>query len=135
MHLSLFALPAILYAQHSAASTLGIVDVGDQCMIWSNGNHGCTGYSSPFALPNEEDCSKLGGAVNGTSRDLPMVSVEACSTAEGLPAVWILLEKTGRVTFFNKQGNISACTLSDGLRVGSTCDAVAPEALWNPTLH
>lgn len=64
-----------------------------------------------------------------------MVSVEACSTAEGLPAVWILLEKTGRVTFFNKQGNISACTLNDGLRVGSTCDAVDPEALWNPSLH
>lgn len=57
MHLSVFALLAILYAQHSAGSTLGIVDVGDQCMIWSNGNHGCTGHSSPFALPNEEDCS------------------------------------------------------------------------------
>jgi hypothetical protein len=64
-----------------------------------------------------------------------MVSVEACTTAKGVPAVWILLEKTGRITFFNKQGNISACTLSDGLKVGSMCEAVDPEVLRASTLH
>ncbi|KAJ5385668.1 hypothetical protein N7509_008209 [Penicillium cosmopolitanum] len=135
MRLLIFPLLAVFYAKHSIAGTLSIVDVGSQCMIWSNDNHGCTGHSTPFSLPNGEDCSKLGGKTKGESQNLPMVSVEACTTAKGLPAVWILLEKTGRITFFNKQGNISACTMSDGLKVGSMCEAVDPEVLRASTLH
>jgi hypothetical protein len=78
---------------------------------------------------------ELGGKAIGNGHDLPMVSVEACTTEKGLPAVWILLEKTGRATFFNKQGNISACTLSDGLKVGSMCDTVDLEVLCNSILN
>ncbi|KAJ6001008.1 hypothetical protein N7481_001417 [Penicillium waksmanii] len=131
----LFPVLAVIFAKHSVAGTLSIVDVGSQCMIWSNDNHGCTGHSTPFSVPKGEDCSKLGGNAIGNGHDLPMVSVEACTTEKGLPAVWILLEKTGRATFFNKQGNISACALSDGLKVGSMCDAVDPEVLRDSTLN
>ena len=77
----------------------------------------------------------LASNIAGNSHDPTMILVEACTTEKGLPAVWILLEKTGRATFFNKQGNISACTLNDELKVGSMCNAMDPEVLRNSTLH
>ncbi|KAJ5742260.1 hypothetical protein N7533_011669, partial [Penicillium manginii] len=125
----LFPVLTAIYTKYCVAGILSIVDVGSQCMIWSNNNHGCTGHSIPFSVPKGEDCSKLGGKAISNGHDLPIVSVEACTTEKGLLAVWILLEKTGRATFFNKQGNISACTLSDGLKVGSMCDTVDLEVL------
>jgi hypothetical protein len=53
----LFPVLAVIYAKHSVAGTLSIVDVSSQCMIWSNDNHGCTGHSTPFSVPKGEDCS------------------------------------------------------------------------------
>lgn len=57
MRLLIFLLLAVFYTKHSIAGTLSIVDVGSQCIIWSNNNHGCTGHSTPFSLLNREDCS------------------------------------------------------------------------------
>ena len=35
---------------------LQIIDQDGQCLMWSEDNYGCTGYSASFGLLNGEDC-------------------------------------------------------------------------------
>lgn len=39
------------------ASSFLVINNQGKCMIWSNNNYDCTGYSVPFANLNEDDCS------------------------------------------------------------------------------
>ncbi|KAJ6045292.1 uncharacterized protein N7446_012156 [Penicillium canescens] len=86
---------ASAYASGSLAGTLEIIDIDGQCAIWSYDNHGCTGSSEFFSKLDGDDCS----------------------------IAWIEVEHTGLVSFFNYQGDKSACTLDNGLKHGSRCIA------------
>lgn len=66
------------------------------------------------------DLSEL---VDGHRRAEAVVSVDACGTENGQPAAWIVVNDKGLVTFFNQNGDRSACALDNGLRVGSQCSA------------
>lgn len=48
-----------LYIRTSFGSVLEVIDYGGQCLIWSDDNHGCTGYSAPLGLLNGDDCSSM----------------------------------------------------------------------------
>jgi hypothetical protein len=43
----------------SLGASLGVINQDRQCLIWSNDNHGCTGYSEPFAEIKGTDCSGI----------------------------------------------------------------------------
>jgi hypothetical protein len=57
MQLPLLAVLLGFFVRGSLGASLGVIDQDRQCLIWSNGNHGCTGYSEPFAELNGTDCS------------------------------------------------------------------------------
>ncbi|KAJ6038901.1 uncharacterized protein N7446_014181 [Penicillium canescens] len=86
---------ASAYASGSLGGTLEIIDIDGQCAIWSYDNHGCTGSSEFFSKLDGDDCA----------------------------IAWIEVEHTGLVSFFNYQGDKSACTLDNGLKHGSRCIA------------
>lgn len=48
---------ASIYASASLGGTLEVIDYNGQCLVYSAGNYGCTGYSAPFGLLNGSDCS------------------------------------------------------------------------------
>lgn len=53
----LIALLVIAYARSSFGSALEVIDYDGQCVMWSNDNYGCTGYSASFGLLDGDDCS------------------------------------------------------------------------------
>jgi hypothetical protein len=55
-----------VFIRASLGASLGVINQDHQCLIWSNDNHGCTGYSEPFAEINGTDCS----GINTTYLDL-----------------------------------------------------------------
>ena len=72
-------------------------------------------------ITNESpDLSKM---VNGSRKAEAIVSVDACGTENGQRAAWIVVNDKGLVTFFNQNGDKSACALDNGLKVGSQCSA------------
>lgn len=46
-----------LFADVAFGGSLIIINNHDQCMVWSESNYGCTGYSSPFARLDGRNCS------------------------------------------------------------------------------
>ncbi|KAJ5938326.1 hypothetical protein N7466_001460 [Penicillium verhagenii] len=120
MHVLSIAILVIIHACTSRAGVLEVIDYNRECLIWSNGNYGCTGYSASFALLDGDDCSKL-------SEKSSALSVDVCGTEDGSPAAWIQVNHTGLVTFYNKNGNISTCVLNKGLKAGSWCIASETE--------
>ena len=57
MTFSVFLLLASAYIRAAYCGTLTVIDHDRQCVVWSDGNYGCTGHSQPFALPDGDDCS------------------------------------------------------------------------------
>jgi hypothetical protein len=57
MALSIFLLLAAVYISSVLGGTLEVIDYDGKCVIWSNGNHGCTGYSASFGLLDGNSCS------------------------------------------------------------------------------
>lgn len=57
MHLPVPAVLIGFFIHTSLGASLGVIDQDRQCLIWSNDNHACTGYSEPFAELNGSDCS------------------------------------------------------------------------------
>jgi hypothetical protein len=53
MRFSIFVLLAIIYAWGSFGGTLEVIDFDNQCLIWSNDNHGCTDILHPLARSTE----------------------------------------------------------------------------------
>lgn len=66
---------------------------------------------------------ELSELVDGHRKAEAVVSVDACGTENGQPAAWIVVNDKGLVTFFNQNGDRSACALDNGLKVGSQCSA------------
>ncbi|CAG7934846.1 unnamed protein product [Penicillium salamii] len=123
MRFSLIAMLASAYARASLGGTLEIIDIDNQCAVWSYDNHGCTGSSRFFSQLDGDDCSRLDKVANSTHPGYPMRGSEACGTENNSSAAWVKVEKTGVITFFNFQGDNSACTLDNGLKHGSRCTA------------
>ncbi|KAJ6061425.1 uncharacterized protein N7446_005545 [Penicillium canescens] len=123
MHSLLIAILAIIQAGISQAGTLEVIDHDGQCLMWSNDNYGCTGYSASFGLLDGVDCSELSEVVNGNRHGLNVLKVNVCGTEDGSPAAWIQVNHTGLVTFSNKNGNHVSCMLNSGLKAGSWCIA------------
>ena len=127
----------MIHAGTSQAGTLEVIDYDGHCLIWSNANYGCTGYSASFGLLGGADCSgkplplkpktainkfiELSEVVKGNRPELNMLNVDVCGTEDGSPVAWIQVNHTGRVTFTNKAGNQASCVLNDGLKTGSWC--------------
>ncbi|KAJ5566723.1 uncharacterized protein N7459_010105 [Penicillium hispanicum] len=114
---------AVFFASVTFAGFLQVIDHDGQCEIWSNNNYGCTGYSESFALLNGADCSDLSKVIDGNRQDYHFLQVDACGTDNEGPVAWIQVDQNGVVTFFNENGDKSACTLGNGLTVGSLCSA------------
>jgi hypothetical protein len=57
MRFSLLVMLASAYARASFGGTLEIIDIDNQCAIWSYDNHGCTGSSAFFSQLDGDDCS------------------------------------------------------------------------------
>ncbi|CAG7969807.1 unnamed protein product [Penicillium salamii] len=123
MRFSLIVMLASAYARVSLGGTLEIIDVDNQCAIWSYDNHGCTGSSAFFSRLDGEDCSRLDKVANSTHPGYPMRGAEACGTENNSSAAWVKVEKTGVITFYNFQGDSSTCTLDNRLKHGSRCTA------------
>ncbi|CAG8030236.1 unnamed protein product [Penicillium salamii] len=90
---------------------------------WSYDNHGCTGSSAFFSQLDGDDCSRLDKVANSTHSGYPLRGAEACGTENNSAAAWVKVEKNGVITFYNFQGDKSACTLDNGLKHGSRCTA------------
>ncbi|OGE46443.1 hypothetical protein PENARI_c256G03699 [Penicillium arizonense] len=101
---------ASAYASGSLAGTLEIIDIDGQCAIWSYDNHGCTGSSEFFSKLDGDDCANL-RVKTGTPQGYPVSGVGACGTEKNSSVAWIEVEHTGLVSFFNYQGDKSACVL------------------------
>jgi hypothetical protein len=115
MHVFLIAILSIIQAGISQAGTLEVIDHDGQCLIWSNDNYGCTGYSASFGLLDGVDCLsrhpqlklqtafnsllELSEVVNGNRHELNVLNVDACGTEDGSPVAWIQVNHTGVVTF------------------------------------
>ncbi|CAG7975995.1 unnamed protein product [Penicillium salamii] len=123
MRFSLIVMLASAYARASLGGTLEIIDIDNQCAIWSYDNHGCTGSSAFFSQLDGDECSRLDKVANSTHPGYPMRGSEACGTENNSPAAWVKVEKTGVITFYNFQGDKSACRLDNGLKHGSRCTA------------
>ncbi|KAJ5473987.1 hypothetical protein N7475_003553 [Penicillium sp. IBT 31633x] len=118
-----FILLATIYVRTSLGGTLNVVDYDGKCVIWSDDNHGCTGSSAIFGLLDGDDCSDISKVTDGTRKEYSVLNVDTCGTEKDRPVAWIQINKNGLVTFFNQNGNIAACTLDNGLKVGSWCSA------------
>jgi hypothetical protein len=70
--------------------------------------------------------SEIIEVVNGARRDSTTSKVDACGTKDGKDLAWILVNQTGEVTFFNRNGDKSGCQLNNGLKTGSWCKATDP---------
>ncbi|KAJ5117556.1 hypothetical protein N7448_011188 [Penicillium atrosanguineum] len=127
MHPLSLAILVIIHACSSRAGTFEVIDYDRQCLIWSNGNYGCTGYSASFAKLDGDDCSKL-------SEQHSAFSVDVCGTADGSPVAWIQVNHAGLVTFSNKNGDSSSCVLNKGLKAGSWCIASKSEVFTSKML-
>lgn len=130
-------------AHTSLGGVLQVIDEDRECKIYSNDVHGCTGYSASFAKLKGTDCSgmfiksritihysarlsdnyilDLTMKVQNSLIDLSYIDVAACGQVNGKNAAWIMVNKTGEVTFFNQNGDKAKCKLDNGLNTGSSC--------------
>ncbi|KAJ5109910.1 hypothetical protein N7532_002555 [Penicillium argentinense] len=127
-----FSVPAILvrvFIRTSFGGALQVIDEDRECKIYSNDNHGCTGYSASFGKLNGDDCSEISEVVNGTRKDSASIDVAACGTENGKNVAWILVNQTGEVTFFNQNGDkAGSCNASDHEPL-TTTSAILPLSL------
>lgn len=97
----------------AAHSRVEIIDIDNQCAIWSHDNHGCTGSSAFFSQLDGDDCSskKMAGmqiikkytneavaldkVANSTHPGYSMGGAEVCGTANSSSAAWVKVEKPG----------------------------------------
>lgn len=130
----------MIHAGISQAGTLEVIDHDGKCLIWSNDNYGCTGYSASFGLLDGADCSgrhpplklkiainnslELSEVVKGDRHGLNVLNIDVCGREDGSRAAWIQVNHTGLVTFTNKNGNEASCVLNNGLNTGSWCVTV-----------
>ncbi|CAG8218637.1 unnamed protein product [Penicillium salamii] len=137
MHSSFIAILVIIHACTSQAGRIEIIDYDRQCLMWSNNNYGCTGYSEPFAVLDGYDCSsrphqlkfiiavnslpELSDVINGTRRESNVLNIDVCGTGNSSPFAWIQMNQTGLVTFYNVNGKRATCVLNNGLKAGSWC--------------
>ena len=56
MHPLSISILVIVHACTSRAGIFEVIDYDRQCLIWSNGNYGCTGYSASFAKLDGDEC-------------------------------------------------------------------------------
>jgi hypothetical protein len=126
-----------LFASAAFAGSLIIINNNGQCMVWSESNYGCTGYSAPFARLDGRDCSSrfngahdfnfqksqilLGFAIKGSSVKNQTVKLDICGKEDGRQVAWVNAKKDGTVSFLNQQGTTATCALDDGFNVGSKC--------------
>jgi hypothetical protein len=126
-----------LFAGAAFGGSLIIINNNGQCMVWSESNYGCTGYSAPFARLDGRDCSSrfngahgfnfqksqtlLGFAMKGSSVKNETVKLDICGKEDGRQVAWVNVKKNGTVSFLNQQGTTATCALDDGFNVGSKC--------------
>ena len=67
MHFPQYALFLGLSASVAFGGSLRIINNNNQCMVWSEDNYGCTGYSEPFAQLDGKDCSGKSRAMTFTA--------------------------------------------------------------------
>jgi hypothetical protein len=125
------------FIQNVACSFLYVIHdtEDDYCRLWSQNNHGCSGYSAKIAELQDDDCSSeysirnhrprnccwyiwdlIGIGVNKTS-----LTVGICGTENGHDVAWVTVNKNGTVTFLNQEGATSSCILDNGLKIPSKC--------------
>jgi len=46
-----------VYIRVSFGGVLEVIDYNGHCLIWSDDNYGCMGYSAAFGLLDGDDCS------------------------------------------------------------------------------
>ncbi|KAJ5235437.1 uncharacterized protein N7469_004605 [Penicillium citrinum] len=131
MHFSIAALIVGFFTCKSLGGTLQVIDDNRECKIYSNENHGCTGYSAPFAKLDGDDCSSIFNVKLIIARNprLSFVDVGACGQLNGKSTAWIEVGRTGEVTFSNQNGDKAKCQLDNGLKTGSLCTAVDTDTL------
>lgn len=59
MRFSITVLVVGLFTCKSLGGSLQVIDDNRECKIYSSDNHGCTGYSAPFAKLDGDDCSSI----------------------------------------------------------------------------
>lgn len=139
MAFTIFLLVASVYIRAALGGALKVIDYDRQCVIWSDDNHGCTGYSASFGLLDGNDCSgelyfyrysigtneglDLSNVTHGIRKEYSKLNVDTCGTENGQPVAWIQVNDNGVVKFHNQNGNKAGCTLDNGLKVGSSCIA------------
>ncbi|KAJ5600697.1 hypothetical protein N7450_001764 [Penicillium hetheringtonii] len=124
MRFSIAALVVGLFTCKSLGGSLQVIDDNRECKIYSSDNHGCTGYSAPFAKLDGDDCSNLSFAYKNSRIGLSFVDIGACGMSNSKNVAWIQVDRTGEVTFFNQNGDKAKCQLDNGLKTGSSCTAV-----------
>ncbi|KAJ5146603.1 uncharacterized protein N7515_001167, partial [Penicillium bovifimosum] len=120
-----------LFADVAFGGSLIIINNHDQCMVWSESNYGCTGYSSPFARLDGRDCSSFN--VNGTHINNETLKLDICGTIDGRQVAWVNVTKDGTVSFLNQQGTIGTCSLDDDFNVGSKCSVTETGPSYSAT--
>ncbi|CAG7990995.1 unnamed protein product [Penicillium salamii] len=131
MHLFIFFCLFILenFVGGSYFAVIHDTDGEDNCRVWSDSNHGCTGYSATFAKLKGKDCSRF---ISAGSDDDSM-KVDICGTEDREHVAWVTVNKNGTVNFLNREGNTSSCTLENGLQVPSNCSIGNTVSSLSPT--
>ncbi|CAG8303315.1 unnamed protein product [Penicillium salamii] len=115
-----------------AGSYLAVIhdtDGEDNCRVWSESNHGCTGYSASFSKLKGMDCSNFLSA----GSDNNSIKVDICGIEDREHVAWVTVSKNGTVTFLNREGDTSSCTLENGLQVFSNCSISNTVSSQSPT--
>ncbi|RMJ21329.1 hypothetical protein PHISP_07802 [Aspergillus sp. HF37] len=86
------------------------------------------GYKTTLSTLQQyiDNFSDLSEVVDGKRKDVATLDVAACGTENGKPLAWITVNQTGVVTFHNRNGDKSECTLNNGLKTGSRCNTSDP---------
>lgn len=144
MHFPRYALFLGFSASVAFGGSLRIINNNEQCMVWSEDNFGCTGYSSPFARLDGKDCSgrshALGFATSRTNRgpDFTVsgegLKLNICGTEDGQQVAWVDVNKKGTVSFLNQQGNTFSCALDNDFKVDSKCSAASVSTTYATSL-
>ncbi|KAJ5461016.1 uncharacterized protein N7458_002568 [Penicillium daleae] len=111
-----------LFANVALSGSLIVINNNGQCMIWSESNYGCTGYSASFARLDGKNCSNF--AMNGTQVNNETLKLDICGTENGRQVAWVKINRNGAVSFLNQQGTTATCALDDDFNVGSKCSVM-----------
>ncbi|CAG8355190.1 unnamed protein product [Penicillium salamii] len=131
MHFVIFFCLLIIenFVTGSYLAVIHNTDGEDNCRVWSESNHGCTGYSATFAKLKGMDCSNFISA----GPDNNSIKVDICGTENREHFAWVTVNRNGTVTFLNREGDTSSCTLENGLQVFSNCSIGNTVSSQSPT--